>query len=83
MGKSLDWVREEPTGRLIFRRAYPEAIRTFLPKAGQRELKVPLRAKRYMTPEAFRLYDQAIKRFEADVRHATAAQAVRDHGPAT
>jgi integrase len=76
MGKSLDWVREEPTGRLIFRRAYPEAIRDFLPKTGQRELKVPLRAKRYMTPEAFRLYDQAIKRFEADVRHAIAAQAV-------
>lgn len=76
MGKSLDWVREEPTGRLIFRRAYPEAIRSFLPKAGVRELKVPLRAKRYMTPEAFRLYDQAIKRFEADVHHAIAAQAV-------
>lgn len=29
-----------------------------------------------MTPEAFRMYDQAIKRFEADVRHALAVQAV-------
>jgi hypothetical protein len=29
-----------------------------------------------MTPEAFRLYDQAIERFEADVRHALAVQAV-------
>lgn len=35
-----------------------------------------MRAKRDMTPEAFRLYDQAITRFEADVRHAIAAQAV-------
>lgn len=76
MGKSLDWVRDEPTGHLVFRRTFPEAIRALLPNARQREVKLPLRPKRYMTPEAFRLYDQAIKRFEADVRHALAVQAV-------
>ena len=81
MGKSLDWVREEPSGRLIFRRVYPPAVRAFLVKPGQRELKVPLRAKHSMTPAAFRLYDHAIQRFDADIRKALAAQAVEVRAP--
>jgi hypothetical protein len=70
MGKSLDWVREEPTGRLIFRRAYPEAVRPFLVKPGQRELKVPLGARRIMTMAAMRTYEAAKRRFDEDVERA-------------
>lgn len=76
MGKSLDWVREDPkTGRLLFRRAYPVSLRPFLPepRRGHRELKVPLRARREMTPEAFGLYEGAKRQFAADVRRAKAA----------
>lgn len=81
MGKTLDWVREEPkTGRLLFRRAYPERLRPFLPepRTGHRELKVPLAARRAMTAAAFHLYEQAKRQFAADVQVATAAQRLHD-----
>lgn len=81
MGKTLDWVREEPkTGRLIFRRAYPERLRPFLPdpRRGNRELKVPLSARHIMTAEAFRRYEKAKHQFAADVQAAAAAQRLHD-----
>lgn len=74
MGKSLDWVREEATGRLIYRRRYPDDVRPFLAKPGCRELKVPLGSKTYITPEAFQRYEQAKRRFEREVREARAAR---------
>ncbi|PNQ03630.1 site-specific integrase [Sphingobium sp. SA916] len=74
MGKSLDWVREEATGRLIFRRRYPDDVRPFLAKPGCRELKVPLGSKTYITPEAFQRYEQAKRRFDREVREARAAR---------
>lgn len=74
MGKSLNWVREEANGRLIFRRRYPEKLRPFLPKAGAHELKVPLGSKTYVTPEAFQLYEAAKRRFDRNVKLAKAAQ---------
>jgi len=74
MGKSVPWVQEDPkTGRLIYRRAYPEDVRPFLPKPGTRELKVPLGASRAMTASAFRTYEQSKRRFDEDVKAARSA----------
>lgn len=73
MGKSLDWVREEATGRLIFRRRYPEKLRPFLAKPGLHELKVPLGSKTYVTPDAFKVYEDAKRRFQKEVKAAKAA----------
>lgn len=82
MGKTLDWVREEPNGRLIFRRRFPESLRPFLAKPGQLELKVPLGSKTYVTPEAFRLYEDAKRRFQREVKAAKAAKDLRDKASA-
>jgi len=74
MGKSLDWIREEKnTGRLLFRRTYPEALR---PHIGKRELKIPLGAHQRMTVSAWRTYENAQRQFEEDVRRARAALTV-------
>lgn len=73
MGKTLDWVREEATGRLIFRRRYPDDVRPFLPKPGQRELKVPLGSSKVMTAAAFQRYEQAKRRFDREVKEGRAA----------
>jgi hypothetical protein len=78
MAKLPDWVRKEATGRLIFRRVYPEALRPFLAKPGQRELKVPLGAKDVVSVEAYRVYDAAKRRFELDVHRARALQSVEE-----
>ncbi|MDH7972129.1 hypothetical protein QH494_08015 [Sphingomonas sp. AR_OL41] len=74
MGKTLDWVREEPTGRLLFRRAYPESLRPFLDKPGQRELKIPLGARRRMTMAAWQAYEAAKLQYDRDVERACAAR---------
>jgi integrase len=76
MGKTLDWVREEATGRLLFRRAYPKSLRPFLEKPGQRELKIPLGARRRMTVGAWQAYEAAQRQYERNVEHARAAQRV-------
>lgn len=79
MGKSVDWVQEDSkTGRLIFRRRYPDEVRPFLAKPGQRELKVPLGAKFRMTADAFRAYEQAKRRFDKEVADARAARQRND-----
>ncbi|WP_219749068.1 hypothetical protein [Sphingomonas citri] len=79
MAKLRDWVRKEATGRLIFRRVYPETLRPFLAKPGQRELKVSLGAKDVLSVEAYRVYDAAKRRYDLDVRQARALQSV-EHG---
>nr|MBA4768910.1 site-specific integrase [Sphingobium sp.] len=73
MGKTLDWVREEASGRLIYRRRYPEKLRPFLPKPGTRELKVPLGSKTYITPDAFSAYEDAKRQYQQEVKAARAA----------
>lgn len=78
MAKLPDWVRKEATGRLIFRRVYPETLRPFLAKPGQRELKVPLGAKHVLSVEAYRVYDAAKRRYDLEVRQARALQSVEE-----
>lgn len=73
MGKTLDYVQEEDTGRLVFRRIYPADLRPFLPHP-KSVLKVPLGAKRYMTSDAFGVYEQAKRQFDSDVKMARAAK---------
>lgn len=75
MGKTLQYVQEEATGRLLFRRIYPVVLRPFLPEArrGISALKVPLGARKVMTADAFRTYDRANLQFEADLKVARAA----------
>jgi integrase len=85
MGKSLQWVREEPrTGRLLYRRAYPERLRSYLPepRRGSRELKVSLGANVIMTREAFAIYERAKRQFIDDVKRAGAAATVEDKATA-
>lgn len=78
MAKKLDWVREEASGRLIYRRAYPENLRPYLPKSGQRELKVPLGARSGMTDAAWRAYSAAKRKFDRDVQRARAARELEE-----
>lgn len=78
MAKLPDWVRKEATGRLIFCRVYPETLRPFLAKPGQRELKVPLGAKHVPSVEAYRVYDAAKRRYDLDVKQARALQSVEE-----
>ncbi|WP_196802125.1 site-specific integrase [Sphingomonas phyllosphaerae] len=78
MAKKLDWVREEASGRLIYRRTYPENLRPYLPKAGQRELKVPLGVRSGMTDEAWRAYSAAKRKFDRDVQRARAARELEE-----
>ncbi len=73
MGKTLDWVREESTGRLFYRRAFPADLRQFL-KHPRRELKVPLGARKLMTAEAFAAYERAKRQFDDEASEARAAQ---------
>lgn len=73
MGKTLDYIQEEATGRLVYRRIYPPDVRPFLPTP-KGVLKVPLGAKRFMTPEAFRIYHQLNLQFDQDVKLARAAK---------
>jgi len=70
MGKEIDWVREEPTGRLIYRRRYPADVQR---ATGKWELKVPLGAKWRLNESASKLYYQACDRFDREVRNARAA----------
>lgn len=85
MGKTLNYIQEEATGRLVYRRIYPADVRPFLPQP-KSVFKVPLGAKRVMTPEAFRAYhqlnaqfDQEVKRARvAKLRHAKEAEGLRD-----
>lgn len=79
-GKTLDWVREEANGRLIFRRRYPEKLKPFPAKQGTNEFKVPLGSNAYMTAAAFERYEQAKRRFDRDVRVARATQRLREKG---
>jgi len=74
MGVEVDWVRQEPTGRLIFRRRYPPDVQR---ATGKWELKVPLGAKWRLTEAASRLYYQACDRFDREVREARAAIRVK------
>lgn len=73
MAKLPDWVRKEATGRLLYRRAYPVALRPFLDKPGQRELKVTLGARHELNDQAWKTYSAAKKRFVREVERAEAA----------
>jgi integrase len=70
MGKEIDWVREERTGRLIFRRRYPTDVQKI---TGKLELKVPLGARWRMTEAASRAYYEACRRFDREVSAARGA----------
>lgn len=60
----------------MYRRAYPERLRAYLQgaKRNRRELRASLRTRRFMTIEAFRIYEHAKRQFVEDVRRAEAAQ---------
>jgi len=73
MGKTLKYVQEEETGRLVFRGVYPRDVIPFLP-APKSVLKIPLGAHRFMTAEAFRTYERAKRQFDEDVKMARAAK---------
>ena len=75
MGKEIDWVREERTGRLIFRRRYPTDVQKLV---GKLELKVPLGAKWRMTESSSRTYFRACDQFDRDVRNARASLRVKE-----
>lgn len=73
MGKEIDWVRQEASGRLLFRKRYPADVQRTL---GKLELKIPLGAKWHMTEAAFRVYRESCERFDRKVRDARAAAAI-------
>lgn len=75
VGKAIDWVREESTGRLIYRRRYPADVQSVI---GKRELKVPLGAKRYLSEAASRTYYRTCERFDREVRDARAALRIKE-----
>ncbi|MDF0490927.1 site-specific integrase [Sphingomonas sp. H39-1-10] len=81
MGKTLDYVIEEATGRLVFRRVYPRDVRDFLPKP-KSVLKVPLGARTYMTADAFRIYERAKRQFDDDVKAARGRARLKAKGAA-
>ena len=57
MGKRVLHIAEDAaTGRLFYRRAFPEPLRQFLEKP-RRELKVPLGARGHLTGPAMRQWD--------------------------
>ena len=75
MGKEIDWVREERTGRLIYRRRYPADVQK---QIGRLELKVPLGAKWAMTESSSGAYFRACDQFEREVRNARAAIIIQE-----
>ena len=79
MGKTLDYILAEDTGRLVFRRTYPTALRPFV-EGARRELKIPLGVRTFMTAEAFRTYERVKRQFEDDVKAARAAKQRHDKG---
>ena len=76
MGKRVLHIAEDAaTGRLFYRRAFPEPLRQFLEKP-RRELKVPLGARGHLTGPAMRQWDIANRQYEDQIRVARAAQEV-------
>lgn len=75
MGKEIDWVREERTGRLIYRRRYPPDVQQIISKL---ELKVPLGAKWRMTEAASQVYYRACERFDRTVKDARASLRIKE-----
>lgn len=77
MGVMTEHVQaDKNTGRLMFRRAYPANLRSFVP-GNRRELKRSLRAKSLKDPEAQRLLSEAEAQFDRDIVLATKAAAGR------
>lgn len=77
MGKSIPHVSADAaTGRLFYRRAFPEPLRPFLSKA-RRELKVPLGAKHFLSADAMRHWEAAHRQFERQVQEAEAARRLK------
>lgn len=77
MGKRVPHLGEDPaTGRLFYRRVYPEALRPFL-SPRRRELKVPLGANGVLSSPAMRQWERANAQFESDVRAAKALRALQ------
>lgn len=74
MGLIVRYVQQEPkTGRLIYRRAFPEALRPYLENS-RRELKVPLGAKSPTAAIAARKYREATQQYDREIAKARAVQ---------
>jgi integrase len=65
--KGLDWIREEKSGRLIYRRHYPKDVRKVL---GKLEKKVPLESRWRLTETGSAIYHRACAEFDREVREA-------------
>lgn len=70
MGTTNPWVRQEKTGRLIFRRRYPSDVQ---PVLGKLEKKVALQSKWRLTETGSTLYHRACVEFDREVREARTA----------
>ncbi|GFE75185.1 site-specific integrase [Novosphingobium sp. TCA1] len=70
MPKGLDWIREEKSGRLIYRRHYPADVRKVL---GKLEKKVSLQSRWRLTATGSTLYHRACAEFDREVREARAS----------
>lgn len=77
MGKSIPHVyADATTGRLFYRRVFPELLRPFLAKS-RRELKVPLGAKHFLSADAMRHWEAAHRQFAQQVQEAEAARRLK------
>ena len=76
MGKPVRHIGEDArTGRLSYRRSFPNDLRPFLEKP-RREFKVSLEVNGALTAPAMRLWEYANRKFEDELRFARAAREV-------
>ena len=76
MGLLVKYIHADAkTGRLIYRRAFPETLQPFLAKQ-RRELKVPLGARSIDAPGALARWAAAHREFDMEVQRASASRQV-------